>query len=54
MSVPAGTHALGDLTWLLTLYKVFRCCRINADRNDLAWQFTMDVYPAITFFPAFR
>lgn len=28
--------------------------RINADRNDLAWQFTMDVYPAITFFPAFR
>ncbi|XP_064609411.1 thioredoxin domain-containing protein 11-like [Liolophura sinensis] len=28
--------------------------RIDADRNDLPWEFTVDVYPTLIFFPAKR
>ena len=29
-------------------------CRINGELNDLAWQYNVDAYPSIIFFPAHR
>ena len=29
-------------------------CRINADVNDLPWEFTVETFPSIIFFPARR
>ena len=28
--------------------------RLNADQNDLPWQFTVDAYPSIILYPAHR
>lgn len=34
--------------------RAIRFVTINAEENDLPWQFTVDKYPSIVFYPAYR
>ncbi|XP_061181878.1 thioredoxin domain-containing protein 11-like [Saccostrea echinata] len=48
------SHIYLQLAKYFSLAKDLLFARIDADKNDLRWEFTLDSYPTILFFPAYR